>query len=84
MSLNGKVAIVTGGNSGIGIRAPYEGTSSVEGMEIQILDDGHEMYRGKINSEQHHGSVYDVIPARTGFLKPAGEWNTEQIFADVA
>ncbi len=71
-----------GGNSGIGIRAPYEGTSSVEGMEIQILDDGHEMYRGKIKSEQHHGSVYDMIPARTGFLKPAGEWNSEEIVAD--
>jgi hypothetical protein len=71
-----------GGNSGIGIRAPFEGTSSVEGMEIQILDDGHEMYRGKIKSEQHHGSVYDMIPARTGFLKPAGEWNTEEIMAD--
>lgn len=71
-----------GGNSGIGIRAPYEGTASVEGMEIQILDDGHEMYRGKIKSEQHHGSVYDMIPARTGFLKPAGEWNSEEILAD--
>lgn len=71
-----------GGNSGIGIRAPYEGTSSVEGMEIQILDDGHEMYKGKIKSEQHHGSVYDMIPARTGFLKPAGEWNSEEIMAD--
>jgi hypothetical protein len=71
-----------GGNSGIGIRAPLEGTSSVEGMEIQILDDGHEMYKGKIRPEQHHGSVYGMIPARTGFLKPAGEWNSEEIVAD--
>jgi hypothetical protein len=71
-----------GGNNGIGIRAPYEGTSSVEGMEIQILDDGHEMYVGKIRPEQHHGSIYGVIPARTGFLKPAGEWNSEEILAD--
>ena len=51
-------------------------------MEIQILDDGHELYKGKIRSEQHHGSIYDVVPARTGFLKPAGEWNTEEIVAD--
>jgi hypothetical protein len=51
-------------------------------MEIQILDDGHEKYKGKIKSEQHHGSVYDVIPARTGFLKPAGEWNEEEIMAN--
>src|SRR5947209_7136852 len=35
----------------------------------------------KIRSEQHHGSIYDVIPARTGFLKPAGEWNEEEIMA---
>ena len=71
-----------GGNNGIGIRAPYEGNSSVEGMEIQILDDGHAMYKGKIKSEQHHGSIYDVIPARTGYLKPAGEWNSEEISAN--
>ena len=70
-----------GGNNGVGIRAPFEGDAAYQGMEIQILDDGHERYKGKIKSEQHHGSVYDVIPARTGFLKPAGEWNTEEIMA---
>ncbi len=70
-----------GGNNGVGIRAPLEGDAAYQGMEIQILDDGHEKYKGKIKSEQHHGSVYDVIPARTGFLKPAGEWNTEEIMA---
>lgn len=71
-----------GGNNGVGIRAPYDGDAAYQGMEIQILDDGHEMYKGKIRSEQHHGSVYDVIPARTGYLKPAGEWNTEEILAN--
>ena len=71
-----------GGNNGVGIRAPLTGDAAYAGMEIQILDDGHERYKGKIKSEQHHGSVYDVIPARTGFLKPAGEWNEEEITAD--
>jgi hypothetical protein len=71
-----------GGNNGVGIRAPLEGDAAYQGMEIQILDDGHERYKGKIRSEQHHGSVYNVIPARTGFLKPAGEWNEEEIMAD--
>ena len=71
-----------GGNNGIGIRAPRGGDVAYQGMEIQILDDGHEMYRGKIRPEQHHGSIYDVIPARTGFLKPAGEWNSEEISAN--
>lgn len=70
-----------GGNNGVGIRAPLEGDAAYAGMEIQILDDQHERYKGKIKSEQHHGSVYDVIPARTGFLKPAGEWNEEEIMA---
>ena len=70
-----------GGNNGVGIRAPLEGDAAYVGMEIQILDDGHEKYKGKIKSEQHHGSIYDVIPARTGFLKPAGEWNEEEIMA---
>ena len=71
-----------GGNNGVGIRAPYEGDAAYQGMEIQILDDGHEMYKGKIKSEQHHGSVYDLIPARTGYLKPVGEWNEEEIMAN--
>ncbi len=71
-----------GGNNGVGIRAPLQGDAAYQGMEIQILDDGHEKYKGKIKSEQHHGSVYDVIPARTGFLKPAGEWNSEEIMAN--
>ncbi|MBK8312931.1 MAG: DUF1080 domain-containing protein [Acidobacteria bacterium] len=68
-----------GGNNGVGVRAPLEGDAAYAGMEIQILDDQHEKYKGKIRSEQHHGSVYDVIPARTGFLKPAGQWNSEEI-----
>ncbi len=31
---------------------------------------------------QYHGSVYGVIPAERGFLKPVGEWNEEEIIAD--
>ena len=69
-----------GGNSGIGIRVPRGGHASRDGMEIQILDDGHPKYKA-IRPEQFHGSVYGVIPARTGFLKPAGEWNQQEIRA---
>jgi Domain of Unknown Function (DUF1080) len=71
-----------GGNNGVGVRTTLEGDAAYAGMEIQILDDQHERYKGKIKSEQHHGSIYDVIPARTGFLKPAGEWNHEEVTAD--
>jgi len=71
-----------GGNSGVGIRSPLEGDAAYVGMEIQILDDGHERYKGWLKPEQHHGSVYGVIPARTGFLKKAGEWNEEEILVE--
>jgi hypothetical protein len=74
--------LTPGANNGIGIRAPYEGDAAYQGMEIQILDDGDPMYQGKIRPEQYHGSVYDVIPARTGFRMPVGEWNDEEIVAD--
>jgi hypothetical protein len=69
-------------NNGIGIRAPYEGDAAYKGMEMQILDDSDPSYKGVIRPEQYHGSVYDVIPARTGFRKPVGEWNEEEITAN--
>ena len=74
--------ILAGGNNGINIRAPFEGQPAYAGMEIQILDDGHEKYKSRIRPEQFTGSVYDVIPARTGFARPAGEWNEEEITAN--
>ena len=48
-------------------------------MEIQILDDSDARYKGQIRPEQYHGSVYQVFPARTGYRKPVGEWNSEEI-----
>jgi hypothetical protein len=70
-------------NNGIGIRAPREGQTSVHGMEIQILDQTGPMYGPrKLLPEQYHGSIYGVWPARTGFLKPPGEWNDQEIRAE--
>jgi hypothetical protein len=70
-------------NNGIGIRAPREGHTSTQGMEIQILDQTGPRYGPmKLRPEQYHGSVYDVIPARTGFLRKPGEWNEQEITAD--
>lgn len=74
--------MTAGANNGVGIRAPFEGDAAYVGMEIQILDDTNERYKGKIHSEQHVGSVYDVWPARTGYQKPAGEWNDYEITAN--
>jgi hypothetical protein len=74
--------LTPGGNNGVGIRAPLGGDAAYAGMEIQILDDQHEKYRGKLKPAQYHGSIYDVVPAKRGFKKPTGEWNAEEITAD--
>lgn len=70
-----------GGNNGIGIRAPLEGDAAYVGMEIQVLDHDAPVYKGKLKPAQYHGSIYDVVPAKTGALKPTGEWNQEEITA---
>jgi len=72
--------IPPGGNNGVGIRTPTKGDAAYAGMEIQILDDRHEAYKG-IRPYQAHGSIYGVAPAKRDHLKPAGEWNCEEISA---
>jgi hypothetical protein len=71
-----------GGNNGVGIRTALKGNAAYAGMEIQILDDGHKKYEGWLKDYQHHGSIYGVVPAEPGHLKPTGEWNSEEIKAD--
>ncbi|HZN36696.1 MAG TPA: DUF1080 domain-containing protein [Pirellulaceae bacterium] len=70
--------LTPGANNGIGIRTPLTGDPAYVGMEIQVLDDTSDRYKG-LKDYQHHGSVYGVVPAKTGHLKPAGEWNSEEI-----
>ena len=70
-----------GGNNGVGIRTPLKGWPSQVGMEIQILDNGHPKYKD-LQPYQFHGSIYGVVPAKRGFLKPAGQWNQQEILAD--
>jgi hypothetical protein len=68
-------------NNGLGIRTPMEGDPAYNGMELQILDNEHPVYRN-LTEYQYHGSVYGVIPAKRGFLKPTGEWNYQEVIAD--
>lgn len=68
-------------NNGIGIRTPMEGDAAYVGMEIQVLDHDHPVYKD-ITPLQVHGSVYGVIGARRAKLKPIGEWNQEEIVAN--
>jgi hypothetical protein len=70
--------LTPGANNGLGIRAPAEGDAAFAGMELQILDDGHEKYK-TIAPWQSHGSIYGVVAAKRGALKPTGEWNTEEV-----
>ncbi|MCL5746025.1 MAG: DUF1080 domain-containing protein [Acidobacteria bacterium] len=72
-----------GGNNGIGIRAPLEGDAAYAGMEIQVLDDEADVYQKmKLKPTQYTGSVYDVFPARRGFVRRNGAWNEEEIRAE--
>jgi hypothetical protein len=70
--------LTPGANNGLGIRAPLEGDAAYAGMEIQILDNTASIY-ADLHPYQYHGSVYGVIPARRGFLRPVGEWNYEEV-----
>jgi hypothetical protein len=65
-------------NNGLGVRAPLEGDAAYVGMELQILEDGSPVYWG-LHPYQYHGSIYGVVPARRGVLRPAGEWNSEEV-----
>ena len=72
--------LTPGANNGLGIRTPTEGDAAYVGMELQILDNEADIYKN-LQAYQYHGSVYGVIPARRGFLKPTGEWNEEVVIA---
>ena len=76
--------LTPGANNGVGLRAPLEGDAAYVGMESQILDCEHEIYKD-ITKYQHHGSIYGIIPAKpehSKAIKPVGEWNEEEIICD--
>ncbi len=73
--------LTEGANNGLGIRTPTKGDAAYVGMEIQILDNDAEVYKD-LHCYQYHGSVYGVIPALRGYLKPVGEWNSQEVIAD--
>jgi hypothetical protein len=70
--------LTPGSNNGIGLRVPAGGHASYDGMEIQVLDNTAERY-AQLQPYQYHGSVYGIIPAKRGYLKPVGAWNTQEI-----
>lgn len=72
--------LTSGANNGLGIRTPMEGDAAYVGMELQILDNEDPIYKN-LAPYQYHGSVYGIIPAKRGFLKPTGEWNYQEVIA---
>jgi hypothetical protein len=65
-------------NSGVAIRSPLTGDPAYAGMEIQLIDDVN--WKG-LQSWQHTGSIYNVVPAKTVNSKPFGVWNRMRIVA---
>lgn len=88
-----EIKLDPGGNNGVGIRTKVSKQPHLEGSEIQVLDDPYYVRgiprEGKapkdwvpLKNYQHHGSIYGVVPAKPGHLKPAGEWNQQEIVCD--
>lgn len=67
-----------GANNGVAIRCPLlDKRPAYEGIEIQILDNVG--YPRKLRPTQYHGSIYGVVAAKRGALKPVGQWNDQEI-----
>ncbi len=71
-----------GGNNGLAIRSPGSGDPAYHGMcELQMLDNTHPKY-DTLDPRQAHGSAYGMVAATTGYLRPTGEWNFQQVTVD--
>ncbi|WP_223552223.1 DUF1080 domain-containing protein [Aestuariivivens sp. NBU2969] len=70
--------LTPGANNGLGIHAPLEGDAAYVGKELQILDNSAPIY-ANLKPYQYHGSVYGIIGAKRGYLKPVGEWNDQEV-----
>jgi hypothetical protein len=67
-----------GANNGLAVRSPLEGDPAYVAMELQILDNSSPQY-ANLKPYQYHGSIYGVVPAKLGHLKPVGEWNSQEV-----
>jgi hypothetical protein len=67
------------GNNGLAIRYPGKGDTAYVGMcEVQVLDDTAKQYE-KLDPRQYNGSIYGIVAAHRGYLRPVGEWNFEEV-----
>ena len=76
------------GNSGLKYNVSEEMAAqngskySALGFEYQLLDDGADIYKGKLIPSQFSGSLYDLLPPKNVVLKPIGEFNSSRILVD--
>lgn len=86
-----QIKLDPGGNNGVGIRTKISKQPHIEGMELQVLDDPYYdagkaiTKKGKplvLKPYQHHGSIYGVVPAKTGQMRPTGQWNDEEVICN--
>ena len=74
------ITIPPGGNNGLAIRYPGEGDTAYSGMcELQVLDNTADEYAGKLDPRQYHGSAYGMAAAATGYLRPPGTPNFQEV-----
>lgn len=73
--------LTPGANNGLGVRVQPGAHAAYDAIELQILDDSAEKYKD-LKPWQFHGSVYGIVPAKQGFLKPVGEWNSQEVLAE--
>ncbi len=75
-------------NNGLGLRVPSGGHAAYQGMELQILDHRGDKYNKKtgdgktisiLKPWQVHGSLYGIVPAKTGYLRPLDQWNEQVV-----
>jgi len=68
-----------GGNNGLAIRYPGKGNTAYVGMcELQVLDNASAKY-ANLKPHQYHGSIYGMVPAIRGYLRPPGQWNYQKV-----
>lgn len=73
-----EIKLPPGGNNGLALRCPLEGSPHGKGYESQILDNSADRYK-KLKASHYHGSLYKLVAAKRGFLKPVGEWNVQEV-----
>jgi hypothetical protein len=67
-----------GGNNGLAIRYPGQGDPAYAGCEVQVIDDSAAQY-DSLQAWQRHGSVYGLAASHTGYLRPVGQWNHQEV-----